>query len=141
MTKTDKMLTLFGYHSKTHLFIIDCITKNGNHINREDLIEKVVNQFQIQRQSVRLHLRNMLERNEITINGANKIRLNNPVNVISSPFESWKIVGIPLSGIFFGISILFQTDPLPILIATIFLIYSFAINIPSIITYLKRIHT
>jgi hypothetical protein len=139
MTKTDKMLNLFGYHSKTRLFIIDCISKNGNHINKEDLIEKVVNQFQIQRQSVRWHLRNMLLRNEITINTSN-ISLKDPVNLIPSPFESWRIIGIPISIVLLLISFS-EKNQIATIIATAFTTYSFAIHIPNFITYFKRIRT
>lgn len=134
----QKLLNVFG-QSSTRLVIVDCITKNGNRIGYEDLIEKVMSQLKIQRQSVRWHLRKMIQRNLIERNG-DRISLKDPVEIFPSTIESWPFAGIVVSLILFLVSYLLP-NVLATLIAVVFLVYTVAVNIRlrSLVSYLKKL--
>lgn len=132
----ERVLSVFG-QSSTRLFIVDCISKNGNSINKEDLIEKIMSQTQVQRQSVRKHLRKMVAKGELAIDGE-VVTLRDPVQVIPTPWESWSIVGIPLAIIFLLISFM-QGNFFFIFGMSILTVYCLAVNARDIFAYLKRI--
>jgi len=143
----DRVLSVFG-QSSTRLFIVDCISKNGNSINKEDLIEKVMSQTQVQRQSVRKHLRKMVEKGELVMAGE-VVTLRDPVQVIPAPWESWSIIGIPLAIIFLSWAILNEIFPglfsfmrvnfIFIFAMSILTVYCLAVNARDIFAYFKRI--
>lgn len=132
----ERVLSVFG-QSSTRLFIVNCISKNGNNINKEELIEKVMSQTQVQRQSVRKHLRKMVAKGELVMDGE-VVTLRDPIQVIPAPWESWSIVGIPLAIIFLLISFM-QGDFIFIFGMSILTVYCLAINARDIFAYLQRI--
>lgn len=131
-----KILGVFG-QSGTRLLIIDHISRNGNSMNKELLIEKVIAETKIQRQSVRKHFRKMVAKGELIINGEN-VTLKNPVNVIPKPWESWTIAGIPLAAIFLTIS-LWEGNLMFRLGMVILTAYCVIINARDILVYLRKV--
>lgn len=141
----ERIFHAFG-HGSTRLFIIDTIAKNGNSINSEDLIEKVMATTSLQRQSVRKQLSRMMKKGEILRNG-NNLSLQTPTEVIphENPIESWTIVGIPISLVFLSISLIFpsigmsQNNLTFQLSSVAFTAYAVAVKLREIVTYLRKI--
>lgn len=136
--RLENFLTALG-HSSTRLFIIDTISKNGNKINTEDLIDKAMAATKIQRQSIRKQLLRMIEKGELLKNG-NEVSLVSPTEVIplENPLESWTIIGIPLSLVFLLIS-LTQNNLFFQLASIVFTLYAVVIKTKDIVAFLKKI--
>ena len=130
MTKGPKNVGAYG----TRLFIIKWLNVHGNLVKREDLVEAVMREREVgSRQAVTYHIDNMLKSGDMAEDG-DYLHLTDPA--VPDPFESWKMVGIPLSLSSLLISVLNQ-NMIFVLLSVVFVCYAFAVTTVELLTYYR----